>query len=62
MTRSEKIKKATAIAVAYYLEQEKAQILKDQNSGNISWGRSGVEMTMTKTKIVQKRGKSLRSA
>lgn len=62
MTRSEKIKKAAVIAVAYYIEQEKAQLLNDQNSGNVSWGRTGVEVTMAKTKLVQRRGKSLRSA
>ncbi len=62
MTRADKIKKAAAIAVAYYIEQEKAQMLKDQNSSNVSWGRSGVEMTMAKTKLMQKRGRALRSA
>ena len=62
MTREEKIKKAAVIAVAYYVEQEKAQMVKDQNTSKVSWGRSGVEITMAKTKVVQRRGRSLRSA
>jgi hypothetical protein len=60
MTRAEKVKKAVAIAVAYYIEQKNANMNKQ--SHNEIWGRSGVEMTMTKTKLMQKRGRNLRSA
>ncbi len=62
MTREEKIKKAAAIAVAHYIEQEKAEALKVGNSTNSSWSRTGIKMMMTKRKIVQLRGRSLRSA
>ncbi|MCY1634856.1 hypothetical protein DF185_17065 [Marinifilum breve] len=62
MTREEKIKKAVAIAVAHYVEQEKAEALKVENSNSSSWSRTGIKMMMTKRKVVQLRGRSLRSA
>lgn len=62
MTREEKIKKAVAIAVAHYVEQEKAEALKVESSINGSWSRAGVKMMMSKRKLVQLRGRSLRSA
>jgi putative IMPACT (imprinted ancient) family translation regulator len=62
MTREEKIKKAISVAVAYHIEQEKAEALQLQNSSTTSWSRTGVEMMMTKRKIVQRRGRILRSA
>ena len=62
MTREEKIKKAVAIAVAHYVEQEKAEAMKVDNSTNGSWSRTGVKMMMTKRKIVQLRGRNLKSA
>lgn len=62
MTREEKIKKAALIAVAYHIEQEKAEAMKVESSANGSWSRTGVKMMMTKRKIVQLRGRNLRSA
>ncbi len=62
MTREEKIKKAVLVAVAHYVELEKAETLKDDNSNNGAWSRTGIKMIMTKRKIVQLRGRSLRSA
>ncbi|MFA8435378.1 MAG: hypothetical protein ACEPOZ_12740 [Marinifilaceae bacterium] len=62
MTREEKIKKAISVAVAYYIEEEKAEALKVEESKNGSWARTGVKMMMAKRKIVQLRGRSLRSA
>ena len=62
MTREEKIKKAISVAVAYHIEQEKAEALKLQNSSTTSWSRTGVEMMMTKRKMIQRRGRILRSA
>jgi hypothetical protein len=62
MTREEKIKKAVAIAVAHYVEQEKAEALKVENSTNNSWSRTGIKLMMTKRKVVQLRGRGLRSA
>ncbi|WP_321516790.1 hypothetical protein [Marinifilum fragile] len=62
MTREEKIKKAVLVAVAHYIEEEKAEALKLENSINGSWSRTGVKMMMSKRKIVQLRGRSLRSA
>ncbi|GAB7088017.1 hypothetical protein [Marinifilum fragile] len=62
MTREEKIKKAVLVAVAHYIEEEKAEALKLENSINGSWSRTGVKMMMSKRKIVQLRGRSLKSA
>ncbi|MBI9057020.1 MAG: hypothetical protein JEZ01_04545 [Labilibaculum sp.] len=62
MTREEKIKKAALVAVAHHIELEKAEALKEGNSTNGSWARTGIKMMMTKRKIVQLRGRSLRSA
>jgi len=62
MTREEKIKKAALVAVAHYIEQEKAEALKVEGSNNSSWSRTGIKMMMTKRKIVQLRGRNLRSA
>lgn len=62
MTREEKIKKAALVAVAHHIELEKAEALKAEGTANNSWSRTGVKMMMTKRKIVQLRGRSLRSA
>ena len=61
MTREEKIKKAALVAVAHHIELEKAEALKNEGSTNGSWSRTGIKMMMTKRKIVQLRGRSLRS-
>jgi hypothetical protein len=62
MTREEKIKKAALIAVAHHIELEKAEALKVESSTNGSWARTGIKMMMNKRKIVQLRGRNLRSA
>ena len=62
MTREEKIKKAALVAVAHHIELEKAEALKGESATNGSWARTGIKMMMTKRKIVQLRGRSLRSA
>lgn len=62
MTREEKIKKAALVAAAYYIEQEKAEALKVEGSNNSAWSRTGIKMMMTKRKMVQLRGRSVRSA
>ncbi|MRT92956.1 hypothetical protein [Ancylomarina sp. 16SWW S1-10-2] len=62
MTREEKIKKAVLVAVAYHIEQEKAEALKCEVSTTSSWSRTGIKMMMTKRKIIQLRGRNLRSA
>lgn len=62
MTLAEKKKKAAMIAVAYYIEQEKAALATEQNSSKVSWSRTGLEMTMNKRMVMQRRGRLLRSA
>ncbi|RXQ92198.1 hypothetical protein EO244_11655 [Ancylomarina salipaludis] len=62
MTREEKIKKAVLIAVAHHIELEKAEALNVESSTNGSWARTGIKMMMSKRKIVQLRGRNLRSA
>ena len=62
MTREEKIKKAVLVAVAYHIEQEKAEALKCEVAKTSSWSRTGIKMMMTKRKIIQLRGRNLRSA
>jgi len=60
MTREEKKKKAALIAVAYYLEQEKS-VCRENPDCN-SWSRVGRETRMNDRTVVQRRGKTLRSA
>lgn len=62
MTLAEKKKKAAMIAVAYYIEQEKAALENDQNPNKITWSRTGIEMIMNKRMVMQRRGRLLRSA
>ena len=63
MTREEKIKRAVLVAVAYHIEQEKAEALKcEVSTGGSAWSRTGIKMMMTKRKIIQLRGRNLRSA
>jgi hypothetical protein len=63
MNTYEKKKKAAMIAVAYYIEQEKA---KSNTGGNViqlnSWARTGIEIAMNKRTIVQRKGRILFSA
>lgn len=60
MTREEKKKKAVLIAIAYYLEQEKEACKGNPNFN--SWSRIGRETRMNDRTVVQRRGKTLRSA
>ena len=58
MTRIEKIKKAAAIAVAYYLEQQKLQCAStgDCNSRK-SWVNTSKAIQMRGRMIMQQRGR-----
>lgn len=60
MTYQEKKKKAIAIAVACYIEQEKAE-LQAQTVGisSSSWQSTGRLMQMNNRQIVQRRGRVL---
>lgn len=61
MTREEKIKKAVLVAVAHHIELEKTEALNGESAINGSWARTGIKMMMTKRKMIQQRGRSLRS-
>lgn len=62
MTQAEKKKKAVMIAVAYYIEQEKAELANTENANHVTWTRTGIEMNMSKRMVMQRRGRLLRSA
>ena len=64
MTQAEKKRKAALVAIAYYLEQEKAAAATHtaSNKGKKSWAKAGREMIMKNRAIVQRRGRLLRSA
>lgn len=63
MTTYEKKKKAALIAVAYYLEQEKASAQESTNLvRTCCWSRTGKELAMNKRTLIQRRGRVLRSA
>ncbi|MCC5930796.1 MAG: hypothetical protein JJU28_16245 [Cyclobacteriaceae bacterium] len=57
MTRQEKIKKVIAIAVAYYIDQEKTA-LNAQTSGRSGkqWNKAGKAFQMNMKKLMQQRG------
>ncbi len=59
MTREEKKKKAIAIAVSYYLEQERAESMKLTPNKANSWSRMGQMLNMGKRRVIQSRGKIL---
>ncbi len=62
MTLSDKKKKAVAIAVAYFLEEEKkeAAALEDFKARNM-WVSMGKEIIMQNRAMVQRRGRVLPS-
>ena len=63
MTTYEKKRKAAMIAVAYYIEQEKANAAVPTNEMRLSkWSRTGIEINMNKRQVVQLRGHVLRRA
>lgn len=57
MTRQEKIKKVIAIAVAYYVEKEKAA-LQAQMGGRTGkqWHKAGKAFQMNMKRLMQQRG------
>lgn len=63
MNAYEKKRKAAMIAVAYYIEQEKANAT-DQGEPNRSgaWAQTGKEIAMSNRYVIQRRGRLLRSA
>jgi hypothetical protein len=63
MTAYEKKRKAAMIAIAYYLEQEKANAPEGNNLvGSCCWSRTGKELAMRKNHVIQSRGRLLRIA
>jgi hypothetical protein len=63
MNTYEKKRKAALVAVAYYIEQEKANAKSDTNVIQLnSWARTGIEIAMNKRNIVQRKGRILFSA
>ncbi len=59
MTREEKKKKAIAIAVSYYLEQERAELMNMAPNKLNSWSRMGQMLNMSKRRVIQSHGKLL---
>jgi hypothetical protein len=60
MNTYEKKRKAAMIAVAYYIEQEKARVTESANETRLSkWSRTGIEINMNKRQVVQLRGRVL---
>jgi hypothetical protein len=60
MTTYEKKRKAAMIAVAYYIEQEKANATVSSNETHLNrWSRTGIEINMNKRQVVQLRGRVL---
>lgn len=58
MTYEEKKKKAIAIAIAYYLDQEKAKASDDTKNGQPgNWQAAGRTIQMRNRQLVQKRGR-----
>lgn len=56
MTREQKLKKAVAIAVAYYVEQEKAEFLADRNNkSKTGWNQAGKTIQMNVQRMMQQR-------
>lgn len=61
MTRSEKIKKAVAIAVAYYLQQEKASAIEQRPvNSRTGWLNASKAIQMSGRQIFQQRGRIAR--
>nr|WP_319397780.1 hypothetical protein [uncultured Carboxylicivirga sp.] len=62
MTDREKKRKAAMIAVAYYLEQEKAAAVEAAKPTASAWAAMGKGMIMTNRTNVQRRGRLLMKA
>lgn len=57
MTREEKLKKAVAVAVAYYIEQEKSEILAERrNKVKTGWNQASKTIQMNVQRMIQQRG------
>ena len=57
MTREEKIKKAVAVAVAYYVEQEKALSAERASKARTTgWNKASKAIHMNAQRIIQQRG------
>ncbi|MGF7138456.1 hypothetical protein [Roseimarinus sediminis] len=57
MTREEKIKKAVAIAVAYYIEQEKTALKAETSvKAGTGWNQAGKAIHMNMKRMIQHRG------
>lgn len=56
MTREEKIKKAVAVAVAYYIEQEKTELLAERkNKVKTGWIQASKTIQMNVQRMIQQR-------
>ncbi len=63
MNNYEKKKKAALVAVAYYIQQEKANANVVSNLNPLSiWARTGIEIAMNKRQVIQQRGRVLHRA
>lgn len=63
MNAYEKKRKAAMIAVAYYIEQEKANVANANDLNRPGkWAQTGKEIAMNNRFVIQRRGRLLRSA
>jgi hypothetical protein len=63
MNAYEKKRKAAMIAVAYYIEQEKANAAASNGMNRSgAWAQTGKEIAMNNRYMIQRRGRLLRSA
>ncbi len=57
MTREEKLKKAVAIAVAYYVEAENTSVLTaTKNKAKTTWDQAGKSFQLKMKRMLQQRG------
>jgi len=56
MTREDKLKKAVAVAVAYYIEQEKADMLMAEKRHKTGWNQASKTIQMNVQRMIQQRG------
>lgn len=61
MTREEKKKKAIAVAIAYFLEQEKEAKLPVKFYEDCGWVKVHKKIKMKKRMVIQRRGRLLRN-
>jgi hypothetical protein len=63
MNATEKKRKAAMIAVAYYIEQEKAKAAaSNELNRSGAWAQTGKEIAMSNRYVIQRRGRLLRRA